>query len=123
MDNSLIDYLKLIKDPRSNKGNRHPLWLILLIVIMGMMSGYWGYRQLGRFIERHRLDLIRLLSIPKARVPSYSCIRRVLIRLDYSHLLTVFNQWSRQYSIIPDHSCYLSRWKKSEKHGHRLQQC
>lgn len=101
--NSLIDYLKLIPDPRSQQGNRHPLWLVLLIVIMGAMSGYWGYRQLGRFVERHRFDLIRLLSIPKARVPSYSCIRRVLIRLDYNHLLDVFNQWSRQYSLIPNH--------------------
>ena len=49
MDKSLIDYLKLIPDPRQKKGNRHPLWLILLIMIMGCMSGYWGYRQLGRF--------------------------------------------------------------------------
>ncbi len=101
--NSLIDYLKLIPDPRSQQGNRHPIWLVLLIVIMGTMSGYWGYRQLGRFVERHRLDLIRILSIPKARVPSYSCIRRVLINLDYDYLLTVFNQWSRQYSNIPHH--------------------
>ena len=54
MDNSLIDYFKQIPDPRKNKGNRHPLWLVLLIMIMGCMSGYWGYRQLGRFVERHR---------------------------------------------------------------------
>ncbi len=45
MDNSLIDYLKQIPDPRKKKGNRHPLWLVLLIMIMGFMSGYWGYRQ------------------------------------------------------------------------------
>ena len=101
MDNSLIDYLKLIKDPRSNQGNRHPLWLILLIVIMGIMSGAWGYRQLGRFVERHRLTLITLLSIPKARVPSSSTIRRVLLALDYNEVQKIFNQWSRQYSIIP----------------------
>ncbi len=61
MENSLIDYLKLIPDPRSQKGNRHPLWLVLLIIIMGMMSGYWGYRQLGRFVERHRRALIQIL--------------------------------------------------------------
>lgn len=34
---------------------RHPLWLVLLIIIMGMMGSYWAYRQLGRFVERHRL--------------------------------------------------------------------
>ncbi|WP_081431313.1 transposase family protein [Moorena bouillonii] len=49
-----MDYLKEIPLHRSPHGLRHPLWLVLLIIIMGMMSGYWGYRQLGRFVERHR---------------------------------------------------------------------
>ncbi|OLT61460.1 hypothetical protein BJP37_23065 [Moorena bouillonii PNG] len=41
------------------------------------------------------------LKIPCARVPSYSAIRRVMINLDYEELQIVFNQWSKQYSIIP----------------------
>ena len=101
MDKSLIDYLKQIPAPRARSGLRHPLWLVLLIIIMGMMSGYWGYRQLGRFVERHRRELIKRLQIPKARVPSYSTIRRVMLDLDYEELQLVFNQWSQQYSLIP----------------------
>ena len=101
MDNSLIDYLKKIPDPRKKKGNRHPLWLVLLIIIMASMSGYWGYRPLGRFVERHRRALIELLKIPKARVPSYSTLRRVMVKLDYKKLQEIFNQWSQQYSLIP----------------------
>ncbi|MDJ0691324.1 MAG: ISAs1 family transposase [Xenococcaceae cyanobacterium MO_188.B32] len=101
MDKSLIDYLKQIPDPRARSGCRHPLWLVLLIIIMGMMSGYWGYRQLGRFVERHRRELIKRLQIPKARVPSYSTIRRVMLDLDYEELQLVFNQWSQQSSLIP----------------------
>ena len=68
---------------------------------MGMMSGYWGYRQLGRFVERHRRELIKRLQIPKARVPSYSVLRRVMLTLEYKELQLVFNQWSKQYSLIP----------------------
>ncbi|WP_287254063.1 MULTISPECIES: transposase family protein [unclassified Moorena] len=60
MEKSLIDYLKQIPDHRDPHGLRHPLWLVLLIIIMGMMSGYWGYRQLGRFVERHRRELINI---------------------------------------------------------------
>ncbi|NES85590.1 MAG: transposase family protein [Moorea sp. SIO2B7] len=41
---SLIDYLQAIPDFRNKKGCRHPLWLVLLIIIMGMISSYWGYR-------------------------------------------------------------------------------
>ena len=101
MDKSLIDYLKQIPDHRARSGLRHPLWLVLLLIIMGMLSGYWGYRQLGRFVERHRRELIKRLQIPKARVPSYSVIRRVMLNLDYEELQLVFNQWSQQYSLIP----------------------
>ncbi len=57
-DKSLIDYLKEIPDERDPSGRRHPLWLILLIMILGIMSGYWGYRSLGRFVERHRQSLM-----------------------------------------------------------------
>ena len=65
MDKSLIDYLKLIPDPRQKQGNRHPLWLILLIMIMGCMSGYWGYRQLGRFVERPKSQFNSTSSDPQ----------------------------------------------------------
>ena len=101
MEKSLIDYLKAIPDCRSQKGCRHPFWLVLLIIIMGIMSGYYGYRGFGRFVERHRRDLIKLLKIPKARVPSYSTIRRVMIKLDYQELEKAFNQWSKEYCNIP----------------------
>ncbi|NES67010.1 MAG: ISAs1 family transposase [Okeania sp. SIO2D1] len=103
MEKTLIDYLKEIPDVRDPKGCRHPLWLVLLIIIMGIISGYWGYRQLGRFTERHRLTLIKLLNIPQARVPSYSTIRRVMVRTDYQKLQIAFNQWSQQYSKVSSH--------------------
>ncbi|NJL51480.1 MAG: transposase family protein [Hydrococcus sp. SU_1_0] len=62
------------------------------------MSGDWGYRGLGRFVERHRRQLIDTLKIPGARVPSYSTIRRVMIQVDYQALTQVFNQWASQYT-------------------------
>lgn len=98
---SLIDYLKQIPDGRHSKGCRHPQWLVLLIILMGMMSGYWGYRGLGRFVERHRRDLIKALKIPQARVPSYSTIRRVMMNLDYRELTQVLNQWASVELNLP----------------------
>lgn len=103
LDKSLIDYLKDVPDERHTNGRRHPLWLILLIIIMGIMSGYWGYRSLGTFIERHRRQLIKILKIPQARVPSYSTIRRVMMQIDYQSLAIVFNEWASQYSNVSHH--------------------
>lgn len=103
MEKGLIDYLKEIPDPRSGQGCRHEQWLVLLIIIMGIASGYWGYRGLGRFVERHRRELIKLLSIPQARVPSYSTIRRVMMGLNYEQVAKAFNQWARENGKLPSH--------------------
>jgi len=38
---TLILFLKKVNDPRKKLGKRHPLWLILLLVILGSMFGYF----------------------------------------------------------------------------------
>jgi len=50
MENSLIHYLEQIPDCRNRGGLRHPLPLVLLIVIMAIMSGEYDYRGMERFI-------------------------------------------------------------------------
>ena len=50
------------------------------------MSGYWGYRELGRFVERHGRELIKMFQVSRAEMPSYSTIRRVIMQLDYEQL-------------------------------------
>ena len=47
----LIKMLKKVKDFRKDKGQRYPLWLVLLIIILGMMQGYISYRALGDFAK------------------------------------------------------------------------
>jgi hypothetical protein len=94
METNLVEELKKIKDFRINEGRRHPLWLVLLIVIMGTMSGYLGYRALGDFVTRHKEALIQTLKVPKNRLPSYSTIRRVIMGIDFEEFLSVFNNWA-----------------------------
>ncbi len=47
MGGNLIEQLRQVKDFRTKDGQRHQLWLVLLFVIMGTMSGYVGYRAWG----------------------------------------------------------------------------
>ena len=97
MSANLIEKLKKVRDFRTRKGQRHPLWLVLLLVIMGTMNGCQGYRGLGDFVKRHKQSLIEILEIPKDRVPSYSTIRRVMMRVNFEELTIRFNQWANQY--------------------------
>jgi len=39
---SLIEKLKQVKDIRKDQGKRHPLWLVLVVIILGTMLGYSG---------------------------------------------------------------------------------
>jgi len=70
MGANLIEQLRQVvgeasrrEDFRTTDGRRHPLWLVLLFVIMGTMSGYVGYRALGDFVQRHRRTLIETFGI------------------------------------------------------------
>jgi DDE_Tnp_1-associated len=94
VSSNLIAKLKQIKDFRTSDGQRHPLWLVLLIVLMGTMSGYIGYRALGDFVSRHHSALIETLKIRKKRLPSYSTIRRVMMSIDFGEFVDLFNQWA-----------------------------
>jgi predicted transposase YbfD/YdcC len=96
MSKSIIDYLKEVPDPRGAQGSRDDLWQILLIIIMGIMSGHKGYRGLDRFVERHRRTLIKLLALKQGTAPSYSTLRRMMIDVDYAKLNSGFNNWAQE---------------------------
>lgn len=89
---SLIEHLKQVRDFRTQP--RYELWVVLLLVIMGTLSGYTSYRALAEFVERHQAALLELLELPHRRLPSYSTIRRVLERLPFGSLTNVFNAWA-----------------------------
>lgn len=93
---NLIEKFKEVKEFRKGKGKRHPLWLILLIITLGTMQGYLGYRALGGFAKSNMKDICETFGIITFRVPSYSCIRRVSLGVDWQNLLEIFNQWAAE---------------------------
>ena len=97
---SIIDYLRKVKDERRGAGQRHSHELILIIVLMSMMSGYYGYRAIGDFIERNKSSLLSELKPNKNRLPSFYTIRRVLMSLDFESFSNQFYEWSKAYISI-----------------------
>ena len=93
----LIEELKAIPDHRKARGKRHPLWILLLLILMGMMAGYRGYRPLQRFTCEYSQALSELLGIKLTRrVPSFSTFRRTMLELDLEALSDAFELWMLQ---------------------------
>lgn len=97
MKKNLLESLHEVKDFRQSSGQRHPLPIVLLCMIMGILSGRMGIRAITDFTSRHKNELIRELKIPKNRVPSYSTFQRVITGLDFNELANVFNEWASQF--------------------------
>lgn len=102
MSLSLIEELKTIHDFRSRKGRRYELWLILLLIVMGTMSGCQGYAALEDFGVRHYAVLCDALSLnlTSHRLPSDTTFRRILERLNFKTLGQHFERWALQYTDI-----------------------
>ena len=105
---TLIPFLKKVNDPRKKLGKRHPLWLILLLVVLGLMFGYLGYRDLETFAKSNQKLIVKTFHLTIDRVPSYSTIRRVMMLVETSDLVESFNQWASQFATPNDLTDWVS---------------
>ena len=92
----LISVLKTIRDPRSRRGRRHELWLVMFLSLLGDLCGYRGYRPLATFAHTYHTRWCQLLGLaPQAtRVPSYSTFRQVFIKVNAQAWVDAFNHWA-----------------------------
>jgi hypothetical protein len=90
---SLIEAFQQIPEYRKARGKRHPLWVLLLLVVMGMLAGYDGYRPLQAFAQEHQGALCQLLGWEERVVPSYSTFRRMMMALDFQELSECVERW------------------------------
>lgn len=100
---TLVELLKNLPENRSARGKMHEQWFVLMLMIMGGMCGYWGYRPLEEFSQRYAPSVCEQLGIemPK-RIPSYSTFRRIIMNVDFVQFAEVFNQWAKKYVPIEE---------------------
>lgn len=60
----LIEKLKKVKDFRQASGKRHQLWVVLLIILLGIMQSYVGYRPIGDFAKYNQTLLTKYFKTP-----------------------------------------------------------
>ena len=91
--NDLISFLKAIPDGRYRRGVRYPQWFLLLVAVLGILSGCRSSRDLEVFARRHRQALNQALGLDFNRWPSDATF---LYLFNKAHLQTfgdVFQAW------------------------------
>jgi hypothetical protein len=62
-DLDLFSFLQAIPDARMLRGVRIPAWYLLLVAVLGMLSGCQSLRNLERFAGRHHGVLCKSLGL------------------------------------------------------------
>jgi hypothetical protein len=93
---TIQEMLSLVAEPRSAHGLRHQLPDVLIMCLMAIMSGHYGYRAIGRFLKNNRKEFQQTFMLLHG-VPTYVTVRSVLQRIDFESFASAFNQWASQY--------------------------
>lgn len=96
---TLISLLKTIQDPRSRRGRRHQLWLLMFLSLLGDLCGYRGYRPLASFANDYHQRWCKLLNLDPSTtpIPSHSTKRRVFLRVEAQSWVDAFNRWANTH--------------------------
>ena len=93
---ALIEQLKTIPDWRRGRKVQYPLWLMLLMSLLGVMSGYGSLRGLEDFMQRHQQEVAEYFGLAKAKLPSYSTLRDMAQHVEALKVAELFIAWAKQ---------------------------
>ncbi|MCP9841997.1 transposase family protein [Synechococcus sp. J7-Johnson] len=93
-DLDLISFLKTIPDARMLRGVRIPAWYLLLVAVLGILSGCESLRDLERFARRHHSVLTQQLKLELRRPPSDSAFRYFFLQVDVAVLCATISDWT-----------------------------
>jgi hypothetical protein len=93
-DLDLISYLRSNPDARMRRGVRFPAWYLLLVAVLGILSGCQSLRDLERFAILHHAVLTEALGVELRRPPSDSSFRYFFQQVDVPALCTAIRDWT-----------------------------
>jgi hypothetical protein len=76
------------------RGVRFPAWYLLLVAVLGILSGCQSLRDLERFAIRHHSVLIEALGLELRRAPSDSSFRYFFLQVDVTALCAAIRDWT-----------------------------
>jgi hypothetical protein len=80
---AIVEAFRELPDRRRGAGRRHDQALCIALFTLAVSAGCRGFLAINDWLASYRVELLALFNPPKARLPSYSTIRRILLDLDY----------------------------------------
>lgn len=80
---AIVEAFEDLCDTRRTAGQRHQQALCLALFTLAVAAGNRGFLAMGDWLRAYHDELVALFHPPKDRLPSYSTLRRALLRLDY----------------------------------------
>jgi hypothetical protein len=93
MMRSLFEVLAEVPDWRKVSGRLYELVGVLLLVFLPLLSGQNNIRQIAARDRAQRWTLSRKLGFKPGRMPAYSTIRRVMVKIDPTMLEGATREW------------------------------
>jgi len=80
---AIVAAFAALPDTRRTAGQRHQQALCLALFTLAVVAGNRGFLAIGDWLKAYHAELVDLFAPAKGRLPSYSTIRRTLLRLEY----------------------------------------
>ena len=106
-DADLISFLKAIPDGRYRRGVRYPQWYLLLVAVLGILSGCRSSRDLEAFAKRHHAVLNQALGLNLKRWPTDATFLYLFNNAHLQQFGEVLQAW--MISQIPDGAAALDQ--------------
>lgn len=98
---TLLEALGQVPDRRQASGRRYAQAPLLLLLLLGRLSGANSWRTLAGFAQRHVAIVRQRLGLRTA--PTYLTFWRLVQGLDWAALERAFNQWAARQLPAPTH--------------------
>ena len=82
------------------RGVRFPQWFLLLVAVLGILSGCQSLRDLERFALRHHAALNQAFGLELKRPPTDSTFRYLFLQVDVAEICRQLQVW--MLAQIPD---------------------
>jgi hypothetical protein len=89
----LIGFLQGLPEGRKRRGICYPQWFLLLVAILGILSGCSSVKDLERFAARHHGALNAVLGLDRKGSPTDSTLLYLFERVDLAELFSMLRSW------------------------------